>query len=229
MERGPHSWSQGVLRYARRHFFKMAHEWKAMPMTFSSTGGVYLGLPGPVNEEHTLVLHKSLPHCVSEDCRGGPPVSSQRRPVSAPSAFDCWECTVHFRTPHNTALAPRLVHAAINGKSPNLENIFLGNADDAVDLCYIKDVARAITLLQTAEKLQYDVYNIGSGRLTPNRELVEAIKSVVPNFKMGLPPGIHKVELAIFRKSANTPSAPMIVRASKLEKFYMNPFGLTKA
>jgi len=109
-----------------------------------------------------------------------------------------------FQDPTQFSLAPRSVHAALNGKPPNLESIFLGNADDAVDLCYIKDVARAIALLQTAEKLQYDVYNIGSGRLTPNRELVEAIKRVVPNFKMDLPPGIDKVELAIFRKSANS-------------------------
>ncbi len=82
-----------------------------------------------------------------------------------------------------------MLHAAVNGKPPDLENIFLANADDAVDLCYIKDVARAIALLQTAEKLQYDVYNIGSGRLAPNRELVEAIKRIVPNFKVDLPPG----------------------------------------
>ena len=65
-------------------------------------------------------------------------------------------------------------------------------------------MARAIALLQTAEKLQYDVYNIGSGRLTPNRELVEAIKRAVPNFKMDLPPGIDKAELDFFRESANS-------------------------
>ena len=105
-----------------------------------------------------------------------------------------------FQDPAQYSLAPRLVHVAVNGKPPNLENIFLGNADDAVDLCYIKDVARAIALLQTAQKLQYDVYNIGSGRLTPNRELVEAIKRAVPNFKVDLPPGIHKVELAHLQK-----------------------------
>ena len=51
---------------------------------------------------------------------------------------------------------------------------------------------------------------------------MEAIKRVVPNFKMDLPPGIDKVELAIFRKSAIAFCA-LIVRASKLEKFYMNP------
>ncbi|HMB66667.1 MAG TPA: NAD(P)-dependent oxidoreductase, partial [Candidatus Bathyarchaeia archaeon] len=54
---------------------------------------------------------------------------------------------------------------------------------------YIKDMARAIALLQTAEKLQYDVYNIASGKLTSNSELVEAVERVFPNFKVELPPG----------------------------------------
>ncbi len=71
----------------------------------------------------------------------------------------------------------------------NLENVFFGNAEDTGDLCYIKDLARAIALVHTAEKLQYDVYNIGSGKLTSNKEVVEAVKKVVPNFKVELPPG----------------------------------------
>jgi nucleoside-diphosphate-sugar epimerase len=33
------------------------------------------------------------------------------------------------------------------------------------------------------------VYNISSGKLTPNRELVEVVQRVVPNFKVDLPPG----------------------------------------
>ncbi len=82
-----------------------------------------------------------------------------------------------------------MIHAAVNGQPANLEDVFGGSADDAFDLCYIKDVARGIALLHTAEKPQYDVYNIGSDRLAPNRELVEAIKRVVPNFKVDLPPG----------------------------------------
>jgi len=86
-------------------------------------------------------------------------------------------------------LAPRLVHAAVGGRAPNLENVFFGNADDAIDLCYIKDMARAIALLQTAEELQYDVYNIASGKPTPNKELVEAVKRVVPDFTVDLPRG----------------------------------------
>jgi UDP-glucose 4-epimerase len=30
---------------------------------------------------------------------------------------------------------------------------------------------------------------MGSGKLTPNKEVVEAVKRVVPNFKVELPPG----------------------------------------
>src|SRR5207244_11754636 len=36
---------------------------------------------------------------------------------------------------------------------------------------------------------QYDVYNIASSKVTPNRELVDAVKRVVPNFRVDLPPG----------------------------------------
>src|SRR5437867_5456150 len=94
-----------------------------------------------------------------------------------------------FQDPEQGSLALRLVHSAVTGKPPDLENVFFGNADDAVDLLYIKDMARAIALLQTAEKRQYNVYNVASGKVTPNRELVEAVKRVVPDFKVDLPPG----------------------------------------
>jgi len=86
-------------------------------------------------------------------------------------------------------LPARLVHAAVSGRPPSFQDVFFGNADDAVDLLYIKDMARAIALVETAEKLQYDVYNIASSKVTPNRELVDAVKRVVPNFRVDLPPG----------------------------------------
>ena len=50
-------------------------------------------------------------------------------------------------------------------------------------------MARAIAMLHTAEKLQSNVYNIGSGRTTPNREIVESIKKAVPGFDVTLQPG----------------------------------------
>src|SRR5437879_4015553 len=87
-----------------------------------------------------------------------------------------------FQDPEQGSLALRLVHSAVTGNPPDLENVFFGHEEDEVDLLYIKDMARAIALLQTAEKLQFNVYNIGSGKTTPNHELLGEIKRVVPNF-----------------------------------------------
>ncbi len=41
--------------------FKMAQEWTVKRVTFSSTGGMYLGLQGTVNEEHPLFLQSLFP------------------------------------------------------------------------------------------------------------------------------------------------------------------------
>src|SRR5207247_10676215 len=86
-------------------------------------------------------------------------------------------------------LPARLVHAAVSGRPPSFEDVFFGNEDDAVDLLYIKDMARAIALLQTAQKLQYNVYYVASGTVTHNREIVKAVKRAAPDFKVDLPPG----------------------------------------
>jgi UDP-glucose 4-epimerase len=63
------------------------------------------------------------------------------------------------------------------------------HADDAIDLLYVKDCARAIALLQTAAQLSHSTYNIGSGRATSNAEVVAAIRRVVPGAELPLEPG----------------------------------------
>lgn len=171
--------------------FRVAEEWKVKRLIFSSTGGVYIGLPGPVNEDLPIPLPSPFPIiayqkivevAVSEFAKGSA-ISSVC--VRLGGMFGpWWDPAQRFRF-----LLPTLVHAAVNGQPANLDGVFLASADDAFDLCYIKDVARAIALLHTAEKLQYDVYNIGSGKLTPNVEVAEAIKKVIPSFKVDLPPG----------------------------------------
>ncbi len=71
--------------------------------------------------------------------------------------------------------APQFVHAAATGTP--------------VDLAYVFDVGRAIPLLQTADELTHDTYNVGTGRTTTNAEVIAAIKSVVPDFEVALEPG----------------------------------------
>lgn len=94
-----------------------------------------------------------------------------------------------FQDPEQASLVPRLVHAAVSGKPPDLKEVFLSGEDDGVGLVYIKDTARAIALLQGKEKLNHSVYNVGSEGNIPNRELVEAVKKAVPGFQVKLPPG----------------------------------------
>jgi UDP-glucose 4-epimerase len=47
--------------------------------------------------------------------------------------------------------------------------------------CATSRIARAIALLQIAEKLNHGTYNVGSGRVTKNRQVAAAIKQVIPN------------------------------------------------
>jgi UDP-glucose 4-epimerase len=77
---------------------------------------------------------------------------------------------------------PRLVHAAVKGEladftPPNPP----AYAEDGGDMCYVKDCGRAIALLQLAEKLNHGTYNVGSGRMTRNRQVATAIKQVIPD------------------------------------------------
>jgi UDP-glucose 4-epimerase len=185
---------EGPMRGLRGYFdmldstFEVAQEWKVKRVTFSSTGGMYLGLQGTVNEEHPLFLPSLFPILAYQKIVE---VSASEFAKKTSISTICARLMGMYG-PFDGAklgLPARLAHAAVSGKPLSLENVFFGNAEDAVDLCYIKDLARAIALLQTAEKLRYDVYNIGSGKLTPNRELLEAFKNVVPNFKADLPPG----------------------------------------
>jgi UDP-glucose 4-epimerase len=168
--------------------FRVAQEWKVKRVTFSSTGGVYIGLQGIVNEEAPLFLQSLFPILAYQKVVE---VAAQQFAKKSEISTICTRLMGMYGPfdGNQLGLASRLVHAAVGGKPPNLDDVFFGNAEDTVDLCYIKDLARAIALVHATEKLQYDVYNIGSGKLTPNEELVEAVKRVVPNFKVDLPPG----------------------------------------
>ena len=191
---GGFSSGEGPLRRLRGYFdmldatFRAAQEWKVKRVTFSSTGGMYLGLSGTVDEDHPIALASMFPILAYQKIVE---VAADQFAKKTGIGTICARLMGMFG-PFDGAelgLLARLVHAAVSGKPPNFEKVLFGNADDGTDLLYIKDMARAIALLQTAEKLQYDVYNISSGKLTPNRELVEVVQRVVPTFTVNLPPG----------------------------------------
>jgi UDP-glucose 4-epimerase len=186
---------EGPLRGLQGYFdmligvFKVAHEWKVKRVTFSSTVGMYFGLQGTVNEEQPIILPSPFPILGYQKIVEVASGEFARKTGISSVCVRLSGMYGPFQDPTQYSLPQRLVHAAVSGKPPNLENVFLSNADDEEDLIYIKDLARAIALLQTAENLQYDVYNIGTGKITPNTDLVETIKKVVPNFTANLRPG----------------------------------------
>jgi UDP-glucose 4-epimerase len=185
---------EGPMRGLRGYFdmldasFQVAQEWKVKRVTFSSTGGMYLGLSGTVDEGHPIALPSMFPILAYQKIVE---VASDQFAKKTGISTICVRLMGMYGPFDGAQLGveSRLVHAAASGKPPNLKDVFFGHAEDEGGSLYIKDLARAIALLQTAEKLQYDVYNIGSARPTSNRELVEAVKKVVPSFKVDLPPG----------------------------------------
>jgi UDP-glucose 4-epimerase len=85
---------------------------------------------------------------------------------------------------------PRLLSAAVWGQDPDLTPPRpSAYAEDATDLCYVKDCGRAIALLMVAERLNHRVYNVSTGRLVSYREVVAAINAEVPGANITLPAG----------------------------------------
>lgn len=89
-------------------------------------------------------------------------------------------------------LPSRLSHAAAYGTEPDFSPGFGGVpfADDAQDLTFAKDIARGIVLVQHADKLDHQTYNIGSGRATSNREFLDAVKSARPSVGITIQDGL---------------------------------------
>jgi UDP-glucose 4-epimerase len=85
---------------------------------------------------------------------------------------------------------PRLLSAAVWGEDPDLTPPRPpAYAEDGGDLCYVKDCGRAIALLTLAERLNHGTYNVSTGRLVRNSEVVAAINAAVPGADVALPEG----------------------------------------
>jgi UDP-glucose 4-epimerase len=206
--------------------FRLAQEWKVRRVTFSSTGGMYLGLTGTVDEATPLFLHSPIP--------GIPGILQYQKIVEvaagefAKTGISTVCCRLMgfygpFQDTDQGALANRLAHAAVHGKPLDLNGAFFSFTDDEVDTIYIKDLARAVALLHTADKLQHNVYNIGSGKNTTNREVVAAIKKAVPGFEVSLPPGRFPFppipSMSIKRLQEDTGFAPKFDTVSAIQDY----------
>jgi UDP-glucose 4-epimerase len=85
---------------------------------------------------------------------------------------------------------PALIHAAATRRPLDLSGLLVpAHLRDGLDLRYVKDTGRAIALLQLAEKLSHRTYNVTSGRVTTNAEIITAIRDIDPEMLLELPDG----------------------------------------
>lgn len=172
---------------------QVAQEWGVKRVSLASTIGVYAGLantgalsedlPVPLTAPHVIPTFKRISELLGKYLAGPTGLEIIHLRISG-----AWGPLGHL--PNFAFPAPQFVYAAATGTPVDLSGV--GGrlkADDGLDLCYVYDLGRATALLQTADTLSYDTYNVASGKMTTNAEVIAAITSVVPDFEPELEPG----------------------------------------
>jgi UDP-glucose 4-epimerase len=169
-----------------------ARAWGVQRFSFASTIGVYAGVedvalhedaPLPVVAPHQIPAFKKTAELIATlvgDSAGFEPVSLRIGTIWGPLGL-----------PDSPFFAlPRLLSAAVWGEDPDLTPPRpAAYAEDAGDLCYVKDCKQAIALLMLAERLNHRIYNVSTGRLVGYGEVVAAINATVPGANITLPEG----------------------------------------
>ena len=159
--------------------------WDVQRVTVASTIGVYGGVPDLRGVSEELPLHMAGNVVAASKKSAELAVSLFReRGVDAVSVRLAAVWGPRGRKQSRLFAAPGLINAAVNGEPPPT-----AHADDAIDMLYVKDCARAIALVQTAAQLAHSTYNVGSGRATSNSEVAAAIERAVPGTEIPLEPG----------------------------------------
>jgi UDP-glucose 4-epimerase len=165
-------------------------------VSLGSSVAVYGGLPaGPFSEDTTLPVHS--PTQVSAFKKG---MEMHAHYYAAQAKLDVVALRIGsiygplYYSMHNPI--SRLCHAAARNAEPDFSDRPDGKIfeDDQADWTYVKDAARGIQMVHTAERLSYRVYNIASGRASSNKDAVAAVRKAVPGargdvLKPGRTPG----------------------------------------
>ena len=119
-------------------------------------------------------------------------------------------------------LMSRMVHAAVKGEEIDYTRGRGGVpfAEDTQDWGYVKNLALAIQLLHTTEKLNHRIYNVGGGRAVTNQEVVDAVHKVIPDAKLPMNEG---------RSPRWRPNAHMDLTRLKEDTGYRAPYEIPEA
>jgi UDP-glucose 4-epimerase len=165
-------------------------------VSLGSSVAVYGGIPaGPFREDAPLPV--SSPTQVSAFKKG---MEMHAHFYAAQTKIDVVALRIgsiygpYYYSMHNPI--SRMCHGAARNTEPDFgdrpdRKIF---EDDQADWTYVKDVARGIQQVHTADTLTHRVYNIASGRASSNRDAFEAVRKAVPGarcsaLKAGKTPG----------------------------------------
>src|SRR5712692_5906345 len=175
-----------------QNVMEAARTFELRRVSLGSSVAVYGGLPsGPFFETTTLPV--ASPTQVSAFKKG---MEMHAHFWAAQAKLDVIALRIgsiygpHYYSMHNPI--SRLCHAAARNTEPDFKDRPDGKIfeDDQADWTYVKDVARGIQMLHTAERLSHRVYNVASGRASSNKDIVEAVLKAAPGAKCSvLKPG----------------------------------------
>jgi UDP-glucose 4-epimerase len=163
---------------------RAARAWSVARISIASSLAVYQGVPGSVyREDPPLPTTPTEPVPVlkkSAELAGALAAVAEGLDVVNLRLSTIWGPLRRHNEPPFSAI-PDLVHRRrTSGKheaSPS-ENVY---RDDGRDLCYVKDCAHGIALLQLAQTLRHRTYNVADGHATTNADVVAAIAAALPD------------------------------------------------
>ena len=169
-----------------------ACDWQVPRVGLASTIGVYGGatassplredVPLPMTAGHVIPAFKKIGELLADYLAGatGIEIVSYRISLWGPGGNPMSPFTA----------VPQLIHAAARGAAPDFSALRSpAHACDGLDMCYVKDCARAIALLQLAPRLSHRTYNIAAGAVLANGDVATAIRRLVPDAQVDLPEG----------------------------------------
>jgi nucleoside-diphosphate-sugar epimerase len=164
-----------------------ARTWGVRRFAVASSLGVYIGRTEiPWHEELDLPTAQ-LPHLIVAFKKAVEPLTTHSLQGSGVQPVvlrigSTWGPLMDPESPFN--LIPPYISAVLRGDQPRPLH-----ADDGGDWCYAPDAGHAIALLMTAPTLRHDTYNVSSGRPFTNRELADALQTIIPGLRLDLLPG----------------------------------------
>jgi UDP-glucose 4-epimerase len=171
---------------------RVAQEWGVRRVGLASSIGVYGGLrhAGPLTED--LPVYLTAPHPIPRSKKIGELIGEQLAEATGIDVINLRISGTWGPIGHDDPFfaAPALIHAAANRQPLDLSALLVQpHLHDGLDLCYVKDTGRAIALLQIAEQLNHRTYNVASGQVTTNAQIIDAIHQVEPHTVLDLMDG----------------------------------------